>query len=101
MYKITFPEGKLFTGNYLSVAFKSGVGETDSDYLAERFERKGLTVTPLEMHESDEKPLEKMTVDELKEVATKNNIDISGAKTKAKILGIILANAPGEELKEE
>ena len=47
------------------------------------------------------KPLKKMTIAELEGFAVKNNIDISGAKTKAEILEIILANAPDEELKEE
>lgn len=61
---------------------------------------KTITEQP-PVEDVDDKPLKKMTVDELKEVATKNNIDISGAKNKAKILEIILANAPDEELKEE
>ena len=47
------------------------------------------------------KPLKKMTIAELEGFAVKNNIDISEAKNKAEILEIILANAPGEELKEE
>jgi len=47
------------------------------------------------------KPLKKMTIAELERFAVKNNIDISGAKNKAEILEIILANAPNEELKEE
>lgn len=45
MYTIRFPAGKSFTGDYLSVTFKDGEGQTDSDYLAERFARKGLEVT--------------------------------------------------------
>lgn len=43
-YKLTFPEDRPYTGVYMSVAFAAGVGETDSDYLAERFREKGLTV---------------------------------------------------------
>ena len=62
--------------------------------------KKTITEQP-PVEDVDDKPLKKMTVDELKEVATKNNIDISRAKNKAEILEIILANAPGEELKEE
>lgn len=46
MYKITFTEGRGFTGVYLSVAFRDGVGETDSHYLAERFRQKGMVVEP-------------------------------------------------------
>ena len=62
--------------------------------------KKTITEQP-PVEDVDDKPLKKMTIDELKEVATKNNIDISRAKNKAEILEIILANAPGEELKEE
>lgn len=43
-YKLTFPEERKFTGVYMSVAFAAGVGETDNDYLAGRFQEKGLTV---------------------------------------------------------
>lgn len=62
--------------------------------------KKTITEQP-PVEDVDDKPLKKMTVDELKEVATENNIDISRAKNKAEILKIILANAPDEELKEE
>lgn len=58
--------------------------------------KKTITEQP-PVEDVDDKPLKKMTVDELKEVATKNNIDISRAKNKAEILEIILANAPDEE----
>lgn len=44
MYKITFPDGRPFTGVYLTVPFSEGMGQTDSDYLAERFAKKGLLV---------------------------------------------------------
>lgn len=43
-YRLMFPEDRPFTGVYMSVAFAAGAGETDSDYLAERFREKGLTV---------------------------------------------------------
>lgn len=62
--------------------------------------KKTITEQP-PVEDVDDKPFKKMTIDELKEVATKNNTDISGAKNKAEILEIILANAPNEELKEE
>lgn len=45
MYTIRFPDDKPFTGEYLSVTFKEGEGQTDSDYLAERFARKGMGVS--------------------------------------------------------
>lgn len=44
MYRITFPEGRAFTGTYLTVPFAQGVGQTNDDYLAERFGKKGLLV---------------------------------------------------------
>lgn len=45
MYTIRFPDDKPFTGEYLSVTFKEGEGQTDSEYLAERFARKGMGVS--------------------------------------------------------
>lgn len=45
MYTIRFPDDKPFTGEYLSVTFKDGEGQTDSEYLAERFARKGMGVS--------------------------------------------------------
>ncbi|MBS5784080.1 MAG: hypothetical protein KID04_14555 [Clostridium sp.] len=47
MYNVTFPDGRQFTGMYLSILFKDGVAQTDSAYLAERFKRKGLVVEAL------------------------------------------------------
>ena len=44
-YTVKFPDGKKFTGAYLSVLFAGGEGHTDNDYLAERLKAKGLTVT--------------------------------------------------------
>lgn len=44
-YTVNFPDGKKFTGTYLSVLFAGGEAQTDSDYMAERFRAKGLTVT--------------------------------------------------------
>lgn len=44
MYKITFPDGRPFTGVYLTVPFAEGMGQTESEYLAERFVKKGLLV---------------------------------------------------------
>lgn len=45
MYTIRFPDHKPFTGEYLSVTFKDGEGQTENDYLAERFSRKGMEVS--------------------------------------------------------
>ena len=48
MYKITFPDERSFSGVYLTVPFSAVVGQTDSDYLAERFIQKGLLVEKIE-----------------------------------------------------
>lgn len=55
MYKITFPDGQPFTGVYLTVPFSAGTGQTESDYLAERFVKKGLLVERI----TEKKPLRK------------------------------------------
>ena len=80
-YKLTFAEDRKFTGVYLSVAFAAGVGETDSDYLAERFQEKGLTVEAENV--AAQKPVGKMTVDELKAYADEKGIALpeDGKKT--------------------
>lgn len=61
MYQITFPDGRLFNGVYLTVSFSAGVGQTDSDYLAERFTQKGLLVSKMD----DKKPVKKKTTNDL------------------------------------
>lgn len=65
MYKITFPKERPFTGVYLSVAFKNGEGETDSEYLTERFRGKGLSVEAI----SDSKPPEDKTPEQAETAA--------------------------------
>lgn len=55
MYTIRFPDDKPFTGEYLSVTFKEGEGQTVSDYLAERFARKGLEVEKEPKPEKEQK----------------------------------------------
>lgn len=61
MYQITFPEGRHFNGVYLTVPFSAGVGQTDSDYLAERFAQKGLLVNKMD----DKKPVKKKGTNDL------------------------------------
>lgn len=51
MYKITFKDGN-YTGEYLTVGFANGIGYTDSGWLAEKFEEKGLTVEKTEKTKS-------------------------------------------------
>lgn len=56
MYKITFPDERPFTGVYLTVPFFAGTGQTDSDYLAERFIKKGLLVERIEEKKPKKRP---------------------------------------------
>jgi Rho termination factor, N-terminal domain. len=89
-YTVNFPEGKKFTGSYLSVLFAGGEGHTDSDYLAERFRDKGLTITENEPAGA-EKQLEDMTAAELKAYAKEHEIDLGDATKKPDILAAIQA----------
>lgn len=59
LYKITFPNA-TFTGTYMNVPFANGIGQTDSDYLAERFRKKGLLVEK----DEDKKPLKRKAENE-------------------------------------
>ena len=80
------------------------VKETDSPVRRDQLIEKGFRLLPDEAkaaettfdEDEDDKPLEEMTVAELKQVAKENNIDISGAKLKNEILAIIMAAAPAE-----
>ena len=47
--------------------------------------------------ESKSKPLEKMTVEELKAYAEQNSVDIAAAKNKAEMLALISATKPPEQ----
>ena len=92
-YKLTFPEDRPFTGVYMSVAFAAGAGETDSGYLAERFREKGLTVETESA--PAQKPLNKMTVDELKTYAADKGIALPDGGLKADLLAAIEAAENG------
>jgi len=90
MYKITFPKERKFTGTYLSVSFRDGQGETDSAYLAGRFQAKGLIVTESEKQKA-EKSIEKMNTTELTAKAAEIGVDISGCKNNAERVAALLA----------
>lgn len=92
-YKLAFPEDRPFTGVYMSVAFAAGAGETDSDYLAERFREKGLSVEAEST--STQKPVNKMTVDELKAYAAEKGIALPDDGLKADLLAAIEASEKG------
>lgn len=63
MYTIRFPDHKPFTGEYLSVTFKGGEGQTENDYLAERFSRKGMEVSREPQPEQEPKPEQELAGD--------------------------------------
>lgn len=65
--------------------FVKGVFETNDEALASELKGKGYVVEG----EADAKPVEKMTVDELKAYAAEHNIDLGDAKNKADILKIV------------
>ncbi|MEK4512865.1 hypothetical protein [Paenibacillus sp. FSL K6-2524] len=102
MAKVIAPN-KEYTGLSAGVAFANGVGETDNTHLLEWFESKGYEVEQLEP-EQEEIPVEKMTVPQLKEYATKNEIDLGEASKKEDILKVIQSVQqvpdPGKETEE-
>lgn len=86
MAKIYSPN-KSYTGVSASVAFAKGVGETEDKHLIEWFKEHGYTVDETE----PEKPVEEMTVDELKAYAEGKSIDLNGLTKKEDILNKIKA----------
>ena len=72
-------------GNRPLCKFVKGVFETDDETLAEKLKEMGYTVTG----KVDAKPLDKMTVDELKAYASEHGIDLGEATKKADILQTI------------
>lgn len=104
MFKIMFSDGRDFTGKYLTVSFKDGIGETDNPYLAERFLQKGLLVEVTSPEgelgkkvPTASKSFDKMSASELKSYAEQNGIDVSEAKNNTERLGIILAATQSPE----
>lgn len=86
MAKIYSPN-KSYTGVSANVAFAKGMGETNDKHLIEWFKEHGYTVDATE----EEKPVDEMTVDELKTYAEGKNIDITGFTKKDDILSKIKA----------
>ena len=95
-FKIIAPN-KEFIGVVATVGFVNGVGETDSDYLASWFSKKGYlvatdetpTVEPTDSVESDgtktytEAGLKKLNTAQLDELALELGVDISECQNKA------------------
>lgn len=94
MAKIYSPN-KGYTGVSASVAFFKGVGETEDKRLIEWFKQHGYKVDEIEQNHQtnteNEKPVDEMTVDELKAYAEGKNIDLTGLTKKEDILNKIKA----------
>ena len=75
-----------FTGTRAGIKFVNGVGETSDEKAIGQLKRLGYTV---EDEPSDEDPLAKLTVDELKAHAAEAGIDLGDASKKADIKAAI------------
>lgn len=79
--------------------FEKGEALCDNEYIITKLQKKGVKVEIID--EPKEKTLDEMTVAELKEYATENNIEIpSNVKNKADIIEF-LKNYNAEDEKEE
>ncbi|MFB0840966.1 hypothetical protein [Paenibacillus oleatilyticus] len=102
MAKIFSPNTQ-YTGLSASILFVNGVGETSDPNLLEWFRDHGYIVEEETTEESvasnDEpdtpKPIEEMTLPELKEYAEKNQIDLKGLTKKDDILAAIQGASNG------
>lgn len=91
MAKILSPN-KSYTGVSASVAFAKGVGETEDTHLIEWFKNHGYTVEEMSVEKTEpEKPVDDMTVDELKAYAEGKGIDLTGFTKKDDILNKVKA----------
>lgn len=91
MAKVYSPN-KSYTGISASIAFAKGIGETEDKHLIEWFKEHGYTVEEkTEDKQEDEKPVDDMTVDELKAYAEGKGIDLTGLNKKEEILNKIKA----------
>lgn len=92
MAKICSPN-KSYTGVSASVAFSKGIGETEDKHLIEWFKEHGYTIEETEQNQQSdntgEKPIDEMTVDELKAYAEGKGIDLTGLTKKDDILNKI------------
>lgn len=85
---------KGFTGEVAGVMFVDGAASTDNPGAIAYFRRHGYTVGAAV---DEPRPVDQMTVPELKAHATEAGIDLDGAKTKAEILAIVTAHAVTDE----
>lgn len=113
-FKITLDRN--FSGEHMGLVFTQGTAHTEDAFLASRLQSKGYKVTPDEsvggedVSASDEiteahvtaaevgsLALEDMTVQQLKDHAANNGIDLGGARTKAEIVAAIYAAEADKE----
>ena len=116
-YKISIPENKAFSGDHMGLTFTHGEAHTDDHFLATRLQSKGYKVTPDEIvggeavsdqsevaedhaaaAEAGNMKIEEMNLQQLKEHATKNGIDLGGARTKAEIVAAIYTAGADKEV---
>lgn len=84
-----------FTGTRAGVSFVNGVGQTDDQAALVSFRRHGYVIE--DAKDSDEDPLGKLTIDELKAHASELSIDLGDASKKADIKAAIEAATAASE----
>lgn len=100
MYKITGKQkfGAVWANGECVAIFNRGVAYTNDTAKADILRAKGYTVEgEPDQVEVQADPLKKMTVDELKEYAATNGIDLGKATKTADILAAIQAAETGND----
>lgn len=114
-FKITLDRN--FSGEHMGLVFTQGTAHTEDAFLASRLQSKGYKVTPdksvggeavsasdeiTEAHtdaaETGSMKLEEMNLQQLREHAANNGIDLGGARTKAEIVAVIYAAGADKEV---
>lgn len=93
MAKIIAPNGQ-YAGVSASVSFSGGVGHTDNPHLIAWFYSHGYTVEEEAVKPPKEKPVEKMTVEELKAYAQAHGITLPDGKKEELLAAILAAGEP-------
>ena len=99
MYKISGKQkfGAVWTNGECLAIFNKGVAYTNDTAKADILRAKCYTVEgEPDQVEGQTDPMKKMTVDELKEYAAQNGIDLGEATKKADILAAIQAAETGK-----
>lgn len=112
-FKITLDRN--FTGEHMGLVFMQGTAYTEDAFLATRLRSRGYTVATdtgisgeavSDQGEASEAPqgdslgseLYEKTVQQLKEYAAENGVDLSGTRTKTEILAAINAAETDKEV---